>query len=280
MKSLLLSLATSTLAAALAADEPHQARHRTIELNIGESIAVELRDGTKATVKLVDVRELRDTVRSAIREAQVTVEVNGIRSRLVYRPSIIAVARPHHLIWAGETVLLDAARSWSEAGPIARFEWVFTDGTTATSRQVKRTYDKPGEFSEVLKVSDGKENIGYDFAVVLVIDKATAGTYSPTIHAAYAPTQRIHANDAVTFKVRTFFGAPAGETWDFGDGTPPVKVRSDANAHPHAPDGYAETVHRFAKAGNYLVRVEAPGHKGATITSRLHVQVEEKSANR
>ena len=33
-----------------------------------------------------------------------------------HRPQIIAVARPHHLIWAGEKVVLDGSRSWSTAG--------------------------------------------------------------------------------------------------------------------------------------------------------------------
>ena len=33
-----------------------------------------------------------------------------------HRPQIIAVARPHHLIWAGEKVVLDGSRSWSSGG--------------------------------------------------------------------------------------------------------------------------------------------------------------------
>src|SRR5262249_13179287 len=133
--------------------------------------------------------------------------------------------------------------------------------------------------SEILKVVDAQGNVGYDFATVLVIDKATDGKPSPTIHASYAPTFNIHPGDPVTFKVRTFFTEPAGETWDFGDGTPPVKVRSDGNAKPHAPDGYAETFHRYAKPGHYLVRVEQTGKNVTKITARLHVAVEGKPAS-
>ena len=33
--------------------------------------------------------------------------------RREHRPQLIAVARPHHLIWAGEKVVLDGSRSWS-----------------------------------------------------------------------------------------------------------------------------------------------------------------------
>ena len=53
---------------------------------------------------------------------------------------------------------------------------------------MERAYDKPGEYSEVLKVVDARGRVDYDFAVVLVIDKALDGKASPTIHASYAPT--------------------------------------------------------------------------------------------
>lgn len=195
--------------------------------------------------------------------------------RTQHRPKIIAVARPHHLIWAGEKVVLDGSRSWSAAGKIERFDWTFTDGSSATGDRVERTYDAPGEFSEVLKVTDSAGNIGYDFAVVLVIDRKTDGEPSPTIHAAYSPTFGIRVGDPVTFKVRSFFTIPAGETWDFGDGSPPVKVRSDANAKTHDPNGYAVTEHRFAKPGHYVVTATHPGRDGHPISSRVHVQVDE-----
>ena len=39
-----------------------------------------------------------------------------------YKPNIVAVARPHHLIWVGEKVRLDGSRSWSETGRIARHD--------------------------------------------------------------------------------------------------------------------------------------------------------------
>ena len=194
-----------------------------------------------------------------------------------HRPRIIAVARPHHLIWAGEKVVLDGSRSWSAGGEIGRFEWTFTDGSVATGSHVERTYDRPGEYSEVLKVVDAQGRVDHDFAVVLVIDKALDGKPSPTIHASYAPTLGIRPGDPVTFKVRTFFGERTGEVWDFGDGTPPVTVRSDGNAKPLAPDGYAETVHRYRKPGHYLVRVERTGPGGARSVARLHVRVGEGS---
>ena len=48
----------------------------------------------------------------------------------------------------------------------------------------KRQYDKAGEYSEILKVTDSKGNVDYDFAVVQVFDKADPEKLIPTIQAA------------------------------------------------------------------------------------------------
>lgn len=193
-----------------------------------------------------------------------------------HKPQIVAVARPHHLIAAGEKITLDGSRSWSADGKIARYEWAFGDGGTTEGPLVERTYRQPGSYSEILKVTDAKGRIDYDFAMVQVLDKDQKDKSPPTIHATYAPTFAIHPGDPVTFKVRTFRAPIGNETWDFGDGSPPVLVRSDGNAKPHAPNGYAETVHRFAKPGHYIVRVEGTGHGDTKAVAHLHVRVEEK----
>ena len=76
----------------LHADESQSPRHRTVDLNIGDVVEVELTDKTIAKVKLLDVKELRDTVRKAIREAQIKIEINGSVATLVsanYRLPII-----------------------------------------------------------------------------------------------------------------------------------------------------------------------------------------------
>ena len=107
-----------------------------------------------------------------------------------------------------------------------------------------------------------------------VLDRANPEALPPTIHAAYSPTSGIKPGDPVTFKVRTFRTTDGQETWDFGDGTPPVVAHSDGNAVQHARDGYAVTTHRFREPGHYLVRVERTDRRGATATARLHVVVE------
>lgn len=190
-----------------------------------------------------------------------------------YQPKLIAVARPHHLVWAGEKVALDATRSWSADGSIARYDWTFTDGTTAEGAQLERTYTRPGYYSEILKVTDAAGRIDYDFAIVHVHDREHPEQFPPTIHPVYYPTFGIRPGDEVTFKARTFATTDGQETWDFGDGSPTVNSKSDGNVDQHAKDGYAVLTHRYRKPGHYLVRAERTDRHGQRAVAYVQVRV-------
>ncbi len=195
-----------------------------------------------------------------------------------HKTKLQAVARPHHLTWTGAPVVLDAGLCWCGRGPehIANHEWTFGDGSKATGPKVERRYDKPGVYSEVLKVTDDQGNVDYDFAVVHVIDRDHPKQLPPSIHANYSPTFDIKPGTPVTFKVRSFRIAPddGHETWDFGDGSPPVTVQSDGNAVKLSKDGYAITTHRYTRPGHYLVTVHRTNHRGQTATAHVHVRVD------
>ncbi len=193
-----------------------------------------------------------------------------------HQPALLAVARPHHLLRVGDSVELDGSRSWSAAGKVAAYHWTFTDGSTASTERVTRSYTKPGMYSEVLEIRDATGRVDYDFAVVQVLDPSKPDSLPPTIHPACYPTSGIRPGHEVTFKVRTFRTTDGEETWDFGDGSPKVTTRSDGNVKALAPDGYAVTTHRFAKSGHYIVRVERSG-PGGTAIGHLHVTVESDS---
>lgn len=192
-----------------------------------------------------------------------------------YAPRIVAVARPHHLVPVGGIARLDGSRSWSAAGEIVRFDWRFTDGGTAEGPIVERSYDKPGVYSEVLRVTDAAGATAWDFAVVQVMDPAGGREgMPPSIHANYHPTVGIRVGDPVVFKVRSFLTQAGDEVWDFGDGSPEVRVRSDGNAVVHAKDGYAVVEHRFARPGDYLVRVQRANARGEVAMAHLSVHVD------
>jgi hypothetical protein len=112
--------------------------------------------------------------------------------------------------------------------------------------------------------------------IVQVIDRSKPDRPPPTIHAAYAPTFGIRPGDPVIFKVRTFRDKAGGETWVFGDGSPPVEVKSDGNAVRHAADGYAQVLHRYARPGLYIATVTHLSADGVPAVGKLHVHVGEE----
>jgi peptidase M23-like protein/PKD domain-containing protein len=56
---------------------------RVVDLDVGQTHQVTLHDGTKATVTLLELTEKRDSVRNAVRRAQVKVKVNDRTTHLV-----------------------------------------------------------------------------------------------------------------------------------------------------------------------------------------------------
>ncbi len=193
------------------------------------------------------------------------------------RTQLQAVARPHHVTPVDVPAVLDATRSWSALGPsgIAQYQWLLSDGTTNSGPTCRKSYPRPGCYSEVLKVTDAHGRVDYDFAVVHVMDRRHPEQIPPAIHAAYWPTQGLKAGDEVVFKVRTFRMASTDghEQWDFGDGSPHIDVQSDGNVQFLAKEGYAVTRHRYARPGDYLVSVTRSNAQGQSATAHLHVRV-------
>jgi murein DD-endopeptidase MepM/ murein hydrolase activator NlpD len=197
--------------------------------------------------------------------------------RAQYDPALIAVARPHRSTQVGGVVTLDASRSWAKQG-VRSYKWTLSDGTTAEGPTVRRTYAKPGTYSEIVAVTDNAGNVDYDFALVRVYAGVRAdGTASVVrVHAAYAPTFGIKPGDPVVFRSRGFEAGAGNDVFDFGDGTKPVPVPSNIDAAQHAANGYGAVIHHYRKPGTYIVKVErkdeATGH---VAMQHLRVVVEE-----
>ena len=195
-----------------------------------------------------------------------------------HTPDVIAVARPHSFVWVGEPTRLDGSRSWARDG-VVRYDWTLSDGSTAGGPEINRTYKRPGTYSEILKVTDRAGRSSYDFAVVQVVERPSAANRGedrlpPTIHASYWPAMGVRAGQPVVFLVRTCRTTFGQETWDFGDGSAQVSVRSDGCAEEKAKEGYARTEHVFRQPGDYLVKVERANERGERATAHLWVPVE------
>jgi hypothetical protein len=186
-------------------------------------------------------------------------------------PRVIAVARPLHRVLTGEAVRFDASRSWAAEG-VASYVWSFADGARADGAVVERRYERPGVYSEVVKVTSNDGQVDYDFATVRVADAET-GEQVASLDANYHPTENIKPGDEVIFSSRGRGAGASEDTWDFGDGSPMVTATSNRDPSQHAPDGYARVTHRFARPGDYIVTVRAERGAGCMAMHRLHVRV-------
>ncbi len=281
---------------------------RVTDVNVGESQTIELHDGSRATIKLLDLKETRDNVNNAVRRAVVTVEVNrqtvSLVSSTYHLPTTVAGVQidcpvtkgyvqksskenPWGLTKDARLRLWPAGSAWMEAGtfvyPVKQCWFatdtqmanvpVFVDGGSAAGPRVQRTYDKPGEYNEIVKITDAAGNVDYDFAVVQILDRNHPDQLPSTIHAAYYPTFDIKPGDEITFKVRSFRTRSGSEIWDFGDGSARITVQSDGNAEEHNPQGYAVTTHRYKAPGQYIATVRRSNERGEEAITHLQICV-------
>ena len=332
---------------------------RFVDLNVGDAQEVELSGGKKVKVKLLDLKEVRDDLRDAVRKAEATIEIGGEKVTLTsanYRlPVTVAGVQvdcpvtkgyransskgatggdPWGLekdarirLWPAESPLMNpgtfmypAKQRWFASGTQMANEPVHVDGgENPLNKSIYYHYglDMGGAEGMVevvaatdgLVISSGKAvlpgygdspaRIRYD-VVYLLDDRGWYYRYSHlhTIDAEIKPGVRlkmgrrigvlgkegasggwshlhfdIKPDDNVTFLVRTFRTVEGKETWDFGDGSPKEEVRSDGNAVALAKDGYARIIHRYKKAGHYLVRVERSNGRGESAIGHLQVRV-------
>ena len=192
-----------------------------------------------------------------------------------HKPDLIAVARPSYVVFADQPIRFDASKSWSRHGAIKSFEWIHADGTKTTGPVSTITYPRPGTYFSTLKITDGKGHVDYDFVRAKVFSRRNIEKQPPRMHLTYHPTFNLKPGTEITFKGRSFYFTHGEEVWDFGDGSPKVRTKSDGNVVQRAKDGYVTVKHRYRKPGHYLVHVKRSDEDGNPAEDRLHIHIEE-----
>jgi len=190
-----------------------------------------------------------------------------------YKPPLIALARPHLLTETGKKVILNGSKSKGISNKISSFEWTLSNGEILSGPIQEIEYEHAGTYSEVLKVTDIKGNVDYDFTTVIVADNQNLNNPIPILHAAYHPTLGIKVGDPVTFEVRAFNCTAGNEVWDFGDDTKKVTVKSEFYQPRYVEGDYAKAIHQFESPGHYIVSVERINKYGYKAIAKLHVEV-------
>lgn len=177
----------------------------------------------------------------------------------------VAEAGPDRIVCPGDAVAFDAGLSGDTDGHLTAWRWEFSDGTVLEGPRVERRFDAPGPQDVRLTVTDDSGSecaIGTDEAAVLV-------NSPPVVDAGPDRTTPVGAaNDTLVFDAADA-SDPDGQgvrvEWDFGDGT-------------RVPNAVAR--HRFAKPGDYTVKVEARDTTGlacgvASDTAIVHATARE-----
>lgn len=180
------------------------------------------------------------------------------------QPAVYAVARPHQTVLVGDRLLLDASNSWSTEAEIVAYQWEFHDGTRATGRQVERTYQQPGCYSEVLRITDSRGRESIDCCQVKVFSNERPEPVIPILFGTCLPAGTGRVNQPISFRIWPQGLQVEQIRVDFGDGTLRDEYRP-----------YSAVSHTFRSAGNHVVSVT--GSAGdLPVMQKMNVVVEEE----
>lgn len=177
------------------------------------------------------------------------------------------IAFPGHKRHAtvNRAIELDGSNSVAPDGrAIVSYLWQFTDGTTAATPTVTRTYTKRGTYSEELTVTDSQGAKSTNSVMVFVYDPDVAedALYMETFN--HWPMRGIRAGEPViiNFHCRN---ATSDFRLDYGDGT------------VDAVGVGGEVTHTWTKPGEYTLTYTAAGAGGTGIFKRRVLVVAEPS---
>ncbi len=171
------------------------------------------------------------------------------------------------IIDVGEALAFSAILSSDEDGIIAKFEWDFGDGGSATGESVTHTYATTGQFTVVLRVTDNRGATSTAQKVITVNpadgdgDGGGAGptaTFTATPLTGESPltvTFNASASTAPNMAITAYF-------WDFGDGTTGAGITT---VHTYGPT--------TTRTYNVVLRVIAEDNSEDTATRTITVTV-------
>lgn len=192
------------------------------------------------------------------------------------KPKIMAVARPLQILFSGQAARLDGSKSMGIDNSIVSYEWFFGDGTNARGAIQTKIYEQPGAYSEVLKVTDSKGNIDYNFSTVYVYDRENPEeTNLGALQLAYHPTLDLKVGETITFLVRAFHTKPVKTIWDFGDRTAFVETTTRGiTKKNHSSGEFKKIKHAYSEPGHYVVTVKCTKKSGLNSVNHLHIVIE------
>ncbi len=127
----------------------------------------------------------------------------------------VAVPGEGRTISIGETVVLDASRSFDTDGAIVSYAWDLGDGTTDVASTLEHTYANPGRYEVTLSVQDDGNAINSvaSESLIVVVNGAPVASAGTDRRAAIAEVIEFDGSASVDPD-----GRITEYSWDFGDG--------------------------------------------------------------
>ncbi|UCG55879.1 MAG: peptidoglycan DD-metalloendopeptidase family protein [Phycisphaerales bacterium] len=176
---------------------------------------------------------------------------------------LCAVARPHHVIVAGEKARFDGSNSLAFGTEIVKYQWLFHDGDSVETARVEKQFHKPGTYIAELWIWDGHGVPDVDFCKIRVFSKTDPEPVMPTLFLTYTPAKELSAGQTVYVRGWLQGGESANIRLDFGDGT---------ILEGYQP--YSVVEHRYAKAGIHILSGYA-SVDNKPVTQKLKIVVAE-----
>lgn len=177
-----------------------------------------------------------------------------------YADPLLAVAGGYHYALPGETVELDASRSLARPGRrIVRYQWRLHDGREVDGPRASVQANRPGLFSEELRVlaDDGSEDRDY---AQLRVWNAKIGAPFAAGWFYHWPVRGGRPGAQILFWNRLYKTTGPVEI-NFGDGSGPVRM-------------YQEITHAYGKAGTYTASLRSLGPADEPVEVRMRVVIE------
>ena len=172
------------------------------------------------------------------------------------------------IVNAGESLAFSAILSSDEDGIIAKFEWDFGDGGSATGESVTHTFAAVGQYTVVLRVTDdrGATATAQKLITVNPAEENGGGTGGGAVLASFTATPLTGESPLpVTFNASASVSPEAAITayfWDFGDGTNGTGITTNHTYGPTVTTSY-----------NVVLRVIDSNNDEDTATKTITVTV-------
>lgn len=177
-----------------------------------------------------------------------------------YKDAVVAIAGGYRFAIPGDTILLDASRSFTAKGKrVQYYLWKLHDGKQLYGSNVSIIAAAPGLYSEELNVVLTDGSVDKDFLQLRVFDIEIPKKISQGWLYHY-PIRNIHVGDTVLFK-QTLIDLSDKVTIDFGDYSKRISMNSTIK-------------HAYLKPGNYTVEVNSFGQMNEPISIKTEVVVE------